>query len=102
MIPIVLWIRHATGIEEFVSIHALFERHVELMLCVELSITLQDVNVQSVTLEGRIWDASWTVDAQQTQPPKDENVQTTMIALLHCIVRRENANLLVDTHQFVK
>ena len=96
------WIRHATEIEEFVSIHALFELHAESMRCVELSITLQDVNVQNVTLEDLIWDASWTVDAQPIQPPKEENVQTAMIVHLHCIVRRENANLPVDTPQCVK
>ena len=72
------------------------------MRCVELSITPHDVNVQNVTLEDLIWDASWTVDVQQIQPPKEENVQITMIVHLHCIVRRENANLRVDTPQFVK
>jgi hypothetical protein len=95
-------IRHVTGIEEFVSIHVLFELHAELMHYVELSIMLQDVNVQNVTLEDLIWDASWIVDVPQIQLLKEENVEITMIAHLHCIARRENANLLVDTPQFVK
>ena len=63
---------------------------------------LQDVNVQNVTLEDLIWDANWTVDVQQIQLLKEENVEVTVIAHLHCIAKRENANLLVDTPQFVK
>jgi hypothetical protein len=94
-------IKHAAGIEELVSIHALFEPHAESMPYVELLITLQDVNVQNVTMEDLIWDASWTVDAHP-RPLKEENVQITMTVHLHYIARRESANLLVDTPQFVK